>query len=173
MCTSNRHCRTGISHEQSLLMRPPSQRHRTIGQHLRISFPHLQFPLQFFSQFQLNSNEHTLLTSSRTVHLEIHTFVSSLRIWVCSARFRLHVYRRALPDALLAWRVVEELIGSFCLLCSCRMRIVVFQALFTLKLPQLLVCVMTVQRSSRSMLMESRVMSSGSCATSGIVSVNS
>ena len=36
--------------------------------------------------------------------------------------------------------------------------------------PQLLVCMMTVQRSSRSMLMESRVMSSGSFATAGIVS---
>ena len=36
----------------------------------------------------------------------------SLRnIWVCSARFRGLVYRNTVPDILLAWRVVEELIG--------------------------------------------------------------
>ena len=54
------------------------------------------------------------------------------------------------------------------------MRRVVFRASFTLHRPQqlLLVCVMTVQCSSCSMLMESRVMSSGSFATAGIVSIN-
>ena len=134
--TSNRHWRAGISHAQSLLMRPPSQRHRTVGQHLRISFPHLQFPLHFFSQFQLNSNEHTLLTSSRTVHLELHTFVSSLRIqlhsetsgYVLLAFAGLSTCVPCLMHCMCACRVVEELIGweEFCWFCTCRMRVVLF-----------------------------------------------
>ncbi len=136
---SNRHWRAGISHEQSLLMRPHSQCHRTVGQHLRISFPHLQFPLHFFSQFQLTSNEHTMLISSRTVHLGLHTFVSSLRIqlhsetsgyvpYVLLAFAGMSTREPCRMHCMCACRVVEELIGweGFFWFCTCLMIIVIF-----------------------------------------------
>ena len=162
-------------------MRPPSLRHRTVGQHLRISFPHLQFSVHFFSQFQLNSNDHTLLTSSKTVHTFVPCFLpqeaASIRnIFVYSARFRGPVYRRTLPDALhvrLSCCRRANLMSGIVLILHLSCEKSCLLAYYTLREPHVLVWVLSIQRASRSMLMESRMVSSGSLATAGIVSVNS
>ena len=138
-------------------MHPPSHRHRTV--HLRPAFPHLQFPLQAFSQLQWNSSEHALPTSSRIVHLGFHTLVWSFRtqshsegsgMFRSRPRACLQTYPAWCSARLVCCRRASWVGGIFSsvhLLCekSCLL------ASFTREQSNLLLYMMTVQRSSRSM----------------------